>query len=236
MQQLPLSVNPCPIVDALFEIRFQTDLLAEAVFGMIYSEFREEFGDPVRLPILQLPEAVRSNDPNLKFKPHYRLSKGNLVIQIGPEVVSVSSYPSYAGWSDFSKEIFRIIEKLNKISVVKKVHRIGLRYINFFEMNDIFRKVKLAVTLDGKNIELINTHIRTEIEMNGFRSTIQVGNNVVLNDKRGSIIDIDTFKETELDSFFVNIMEILDLGHATEKKIFFEMLNQDFLQTLNPKY
>ena len=73
---IPTKITPCPIVEVIVELRFEADLPDEAVFGVIYSSFRNETGEIEKLPILQLPEALRSTDPNLIYKPHYRLRKG----------------------------------------------------------------------------------------------------------------------------------------------------------------
>lgn len=71
---LPKTIDPCPIVDALLEIRFQTLTHPNAVFGLIYNELQKDFPKVENLPILQLPDAIRASDPNFKFKPQYKLA------------------------------------------------------------------------------------------------------------------------------------------------------------------
>ena len=66
---LPRNIERCPIIDALVEIRFETALNPNAVFGLIYGALMNDYpGKVENLPILQVPEAVRKNDPALKFK------------------------------------------------------------------------------------------------------------------------------------------------------------------------
>ncbi len=48
----------------------------------IYNELQKDYPKVDNLPILQLPDAVRASDPNFKFKPHYKLSDKNFIIQI----------------------------------------------------------------------------------------------------------------------------------------------------------
>jgi uncharacterized protein (TIGR04255 family) len=69
--KLPKTINPCPIIDALLEIRFRTTTHPNAVFGLIYNTLQEDFPRVESLPILQLPDQVRAADPNFKYKPHY---------------------------------------------------------------------------------------------------------------------------------------------------------------------
>lgn len=232
---LPKNINPCPIVDALLEVRFTSKINANAVFGLIYSVLQKEFQKVETLPILQLPDVVRASDPNLKYKPYYKISNENFVIQIGPDVISISSFPKYLGWELFSKIIFDALTKIESVGIINVIERIGIRYINFFETN-IFEKVNLKVCIGKDDILYKNTIVRTEIEQGEFSSTLQVANNAIINGKLGSIIDIDTFVTKNLDVFFSRKTELINAGHLKEKELFYSLLKPEFLNTLNPTY
>jgi uncharacterized protein (TIGR04255 family) len=232
---LPINISPCPILDALLEVRFSSKINSNAVFGLIYSVLQKDFEKVESLPILQLPDMVRVSDPNFKYKPHYRISNNDFVIQIGPDVLSISSFPKYLGWESFSKTIFDVLKKVEELSIINKIERIGLRYINFFE-NNIFDKINLKVSISSDNILYKNTVVRTEIEQGEFNSTLQIANNAINNSKLGSIIDIDTFSVLNLESFFDNKIDIVNNGHKKEKELFYSLLQSDFLNSLNPKY
>lgn len=232
---LPKRICPCPIIDALFEVRFTSNINHNAVFGIIYNALQNDFRKVENLPILQLPEIVRTSDPNLAFKPHYRISNDDFVVQIGPDVLTISSFPKYVGWNLFSKKIFEILQKLENIRIINKIERIGIRYVNFFDFN-IFENINLRVCIDSNDILYKNTVIRTEIEQEGFNSTLQIANNATNNSRIGSIIDIDTFSNLNLETFFKNKEEIINNGHTNEKKLFFSLLKTEFLNTLNPTY
>lgn len=232
---LPKAINPCPILDAVFEIRFTTKIHPSAIFGMVYNILQADFPKVENLPILQLPEALRAADPNFKFKPHYRISNENFVTQIGPDVLTISSFPKYAGWNEFSKQIFNILDSLEKAGIIDSVLRIGMRYINFFD-NDIFKNIDLKICIGKDNIAYKNTIVRTEIEQESYKSSLQVANNVNNNNKLGSIIDIDTFTESNLNNFFTKKENLISNAHTKEKELFYSLLNQEFLKTLNPTY
>ena len=71
---LPIRIEACPLIDALIEFRFEAAITKSAVFGIIYNLIKEEYrGNVINLPILQIPEQIREVDPNLKFKPLYRI-------------------------------------------------------------------------------------------------------------------------------------------------------------------
>src|SRR5690625_2226477 len=176
MMEFPKSISPCPIIDALVELRFSTNINPNAVFGILYSVLKENFNKVDNLPILQLPEAVRAADPNLKYKPHYKFSEDKFVVQVGPRVVSLSSSPDYSGWDAFSKFIIGILENIEKTSVIDKIERVGLRYINFFEDQDIYKNIKVDLSINSAPISFRNTVLRTEIAHDKFNSTLQIAN------------------------------------------------------------
>lgn len=232
---LPEKISPCPIKDALVEIRFNASVPPSAVFGILYNAIRDKFQKVENLPILQIPDNVRSVDPNLKHKPHYRLSNEQTVVQIGPDVLSISSYPEYLGWAKFSEDILEILRKVESLNVITEVTRLGLRYINFFPEN-IFPKIRFEVKMAEEQINYRNTVIRTEIEHESFLSTLQISNNASLNNESGSIIDIDTFKVNDLKNFFSIVEDLLNRGHEEEKTLFFSLLKESELKKLNPQY
>lgn len=233
--KLPKTITPCPIKDALLEIRFSTKMHPNAVFGLIYNALQKDFPKVESLPILQIPDALRAVDPNFRFKPHYKISDDSTVVQIGPDVLSISSYPKYIGWDAFSKKIFNIIEKVEKVNIIDAVNRLGIRYINFFE-TDIFNDINLKICIQEKTINYKNTVIRTEITHADFKSTLQIANNAINQAIAGSIIDIDTFKENGLVDFFKQKETIISNGHTKEKELFYSLLKKDFLTSLNPEY
>lgn len=232
---LPKKITPCPIIDALVEIRFLPNTHPNAVFGLIYRALQNSFPNVENLPILQIPEPLRNLDPNLRYKPHYKISNSEYVVQIGPDVISISSYPKYSGWINFSKKIIEVIENIEKASVIKNVLRVGIRYINFFE-NDIYNKINLNISINDSVIDYKSTFFRTEIIKSDFVNTLQVANNISNMNRIGSLIDIDTSLEINLDKFFSEKNEILNNGHNLEKEIFFNLLSNNFLNSLNPEY
>ena len=43
--KIPKRINPCPIIEAIVEIRFEANIPPDAVFGVIYNEYPEEILD-----------------------------------------------------------------------------------------------------------------------------------------------------------------------------------------------
>ena len=232
----PKRIEKCPIVDAVVEIRFESSINPNAIFGIVFNEFKNHYPNVEALPILQLPEPLRTKDPGLQFKAHYKISGDDNSIQIGPNTLVIGAKMPYQGWETFSKEIFDILHRTFNLNIIKLVTRLGIRYINFFEL-DIFKYINLDLRINDRKIDLTNTLVRTEIENAGFKSILQIANNAKMTDKSGSLIDVDTFKTYEpAHKFNSNYVDEINQGHLEEKESFFSLLNPEFLNTLNPIY
>ncbi len=238
---IPQRISPCPIIEAIVEIRFESVMPPDAVFGVLYNEFKSDYSKVEKLPILQLPETVRNNDINLKFQPHYKLIHDNYLLQIGPNVLSVVNNNNYAGWKDFSLKITDTFSQLNKLSLVKNTVRLGIRYINFFKL-DIYENINLLFLLNNDPLIAEQTLFRCTLKTGNFLTNLQIANNAEVTVQnvleKGSVIDIDTYfqKKGEDNLDLSNIVDILEEGHLEEKKLFFSLLNNDFLSTFNPEY
>lgn len=240
--QLPKKLNICPIVDSVVEIRFSTNLVAAAVFGILYESFKINFPKVEELPILQFPQAMREADPNLRFTPHYRLTGDKFLIQIGPRSITVSPTPgTYPGWQSFSVMVTEAFETLFNRVKIENVIRLGIRYTNFFGTKNIYEKLNLKIKYHSQSIPFEKTLLKTDLASDDFTTTLQVSNDATRNDGvsliPGSIIDVDTFKIYPSNSMDVKaVLKDVENGHTTEKRIFWDLLNDSFKTELGPTY
>lgn len=239
---LPTSIENCPLVDALIEIRFEPKVFKEAVFGLIYQQINSDFPDtPQSLPILQLPEPLRAMDPNLKFKPYYRLENKQFVVQIGPDVMTVSSRMPYVGWGHLKSYAENVFSKIFAIpNFISTVSRLGIRYISVFETN-VIDKINVRINFSNPEVQTINSQIRVEIPEDNFISILQVISEGTFNipgiiERNGTIVDIDTCRMYGDNAFIENFSGELEKAHKIEKTMFFSLLEAEFLNSLKPIY
>jgi len=238
---LPKQINPCPINQAVVEIRFDSTLPSDAIFGVVFNKLKDSYKDAERLPILQLPEAVRNQDPKLLFQPHYKLLKEHYALQVGPKVISLAIIDqNYSTWENYYSEIKDVFEKIREISFISRVQRVGLRFINIFP-EDIWEKINISVQIINDDTNSEEIFVRTLFDKDEYKVNLQTGNQLKLEESnqvvgRASVIDIDTFIQGDDINFFENMNEILEKSHSIEKEIFFGLLKEDFLKTLNPEY
>jgi len=236
MTDLPKKIDPCPIVESIFEIRFNSSLPEDAIFGILYKQLRDEFPKFEQLPILQLPAKLRSQDPNLKFSPHYKTQKDNFIIQIGPRSFSISNVGEYLGWDVFSQKIYSMYKQVKTSDVIENIERVGLRYINVLEGINVFEKSNFVLSLKENPI-IQKTTIKTEMTSEkGFcqfnvvsNAETTVGGKILL----GSVIDIDSVVDM---GKFSDIREAVEYAHDKEKELFYEILEDKYIKTLNPIY
>lgn len=241
--QIPEKITPCPVIECIIEMRFSTNIPNEAILGIVYNEFNQEFPEIEQLPILQIPEQLRSNDPNLKFKPTHKLSKDNMLIQIGPKLFSLVNTNEYIGWKSFSKEIYKVFGKLFSLIKLNQIHRVAVRYINLFNEINIFDRSNLKITLNDKPMQNNDINLTSIIKADGCSHRLLIVNNseVIVNSKhyKGSLIDIDTVLEscpTDMVNDINSFKDCIEKAHIEEKKLFFSLIQESFLKTLNPEY
>ena len=235
--KLPLKITPCPIWEAIVEIRFDSDVEPDAIFGILYQKVKNEYPKVEKLPILQIPEAVRLQEPGLLQQPYYKLLCDNLSLRIGPKIFSVICTKEYIGWEKFSEILEKNFNAIDELKIVKKVKRFGVRYINFFEKTNIFDNIVVQITKNKKPLIYDGQHIKVTTNVDGIVNKMQIANNTRLIGRKntGSVIDIDvSLKEPQ--NFFENKTKIIENCHRVEKESFFELLKKDFLKTLNPEY
>ena len=121
MISIPKKLGVCPIVEAIFEVRFEPSVASNAVFPILYGAFRNDFPNIEQIiPIAQMPMTVVENDQNLRFQPHYRMrhqEHNNILVQIGPRVLTVNMLQPYDGWVvlfEYIKRYFQLdFKRLN---------------------------------------------------------------------------------------------------------------------------
>ncbi len=237
MDKLPTKISPCPILEATVELKFSSDLPKGAVFGVLYNSVKDTFGEVEQLPNAILPIEVTENEPNLKYKAHYKLTDGFFNAQIGHNVVVFHSPIEYVGWQKFSENLIIFFDKIKKSGVITKPESLLLRYLNFFEVN-IYEHINFKVNLMNQEHISDNLVVRTEIKDGNFMKILQLANNVVVTNKfgqkKGSLIDV-TCLYNEVDSL-QSFDTIINKAHQIEKELFFGLLKPQFLNNLKPKY
>jgi uncharacterized protein (TIGR04255 family) len=235
---IPKSLDNPPIAESVIEIRFESNLPSDAIFGVFHNVLKELLPKVEKLPVLQIPEHIRSNDPRLSYSALYSLSNEEWILNIGTKVISLMPKIEYPGWKIFFTFAQTVFNKIDETHSVQRIMRLGLRYVNFFNNEQIFDKLNLQLTIPFKD-ESIAKNITFYQQDDQLTSKITVGDNAQLTKNesvvKGSIIDIDTFIENDFNSF-QDIEGIFKKSHTVVKHHFFCLLSQSFIEELGANY
>lgn len=237
---LPRQIDPCPIVESVFEVRFISTQTWPTMPGLIYKLIGERYPDQLELPLAQLNEAFRRQDPALQNLPLYQFAGSEFLIQIGPKVVSLNTkVGTYPGWTKIRGELEWLLGQLKCSGLVSEIERLGVRYIDLLP-GDIFTGLKLGLHLDGKPILGVQTGVTVIFHRGMIAMRLQVTNDAIANlpdgPKAGSILDMDAwFGPLDVD-LFENGLQRFDEAHAAIKGVFFGLLRGELLATMNPVY
>ena len=238
--RLPIRIDPCPIVEAVLEVRFITSESWLTLPGLLFAHIRERYPEQKNLPLADLPLDMRRLEPAFIYQPLVQFLSRDFLIQFGPRVLSLVTKPNqYPGWTAFAEETRWLLGQLQAIGFISEGERLGVRYINFFGF-DIFEKLLLDVNAGAQPLASAELSITTVLPRPPFTARLQVANSAILgtgNDaKHGSIVDVDVSLRSLDFDLFENGSEKFAEAHQLEKQIFFGLLKPDFLTTLNPVY
>lgn len=244
---LPKKLKKEPLIDAVFELRFSSQVPASIVLpGLLFEKL--EGGKSIRsLPVSQLPKPLRDSDPNLKFAPLSRIEWGNFFVSVSDSSVAISSKYPYSGWNLFKPAITRVVQIVAESNIIDTIERYSMKYVDMLQSLDAKQKVSMincGLSIAGHSLEKEPFQLRIEIPRDGFINAVQVASSAQaeLHDgtkMEGLIIDVDSFPPPGGFSTAVlleNFSEKLEAIHQTNKAMFFDCLTPEAITSLEPEY
>ena len=229
-----------PILEATFEIRYDCPYPGEALYGLLFDIFDKfPHKEDHALPILQMPPQIRSLDPNLKYQPYYRALNDGFAFAIGPSSIIFSALKPYRGWTEWKDFFYPILDTIKEKKIIRSVQRIGLRTFDLFNGN-IFNKINAKLTIADRAIDTSPTSVFTGFDQGEVHVLLNIGNAANANGQqtKDSLIDIDCIYlfDCEASEFFLSFKEVLEKAHLVNKQVFFGLIKQELLSSLNPEY
>lgn len=243
---IPKKLNPAPLLISAINIKFDSTIPTEAVFGILYQNIQSSLGTfkSFPMPIINIPLEIRENDDNLKFMPVYTLldESKQYSIQIGGKIASIAydkAYgKEYGGWRDyFRPEIEKFIACIDKSKVIKKIINLEYQNIDFFQDEDMFKNINIKIDYPT---ECTSKQLSFSESFEGITNNVNINCSVQAivgnNNAAGSTIDIKTiFADSDID--INNTKEILEKMHESNKKLFFSIIKEEYINAkFNPEY
>lgn len=236
--QLPTKIDD-GLKDAIVSIQYLSELPNGTDFGYFHMTLKDELKgfalnnkyqsiQGSNLLIEEGNNVYLTNDDAIKVT----FTRNNITFNINQK---------YIGWKYYFTRIQYILKQLFDWKIITKVNRIGLRYISQFDDITIHQNINGNINLnfvegDISGISRFELSVKDFIVLLTLTNKQQVPENISKADYI-SIVDVDVVKMfNQLINDYEQVVRLIDEAHSIEKEVFFTLLKQDFLQTLNPKY
>ncbi len=230
--------NSNTVVECIFDIFFETDYVAESFFSIISKV--DNYDNIIKLPLSQLPEAIRKNDPNLKNQPLYEITSDknkDYKVTLGDNVIGIAIVDNYTSWNhSFFPQIKTLFQEILNSKKINKIKRMGLRYVNFLVDENIFETGKIKVIInEGETVDK-KLFLRVESAIDSINYNKVITNNTAYkgSSNLGSIIDIVTSNEVTIsDTDDIDyIFDLINKLHEVNENKFKEVISDEYIAKL----
>lgn len=245
--KLPVKIHPDRIRDSIVQVFFTSKIPFEPSIGYFYSILIEKgfrySNQPFPFPQNNLMQA---NELLVNLGAQYFFFNDEVKIQFqNNKSVVFNCTNSYIGWAKYIKIISDTLASFQQANIIENYIRIGIRYISEFPDTDILEKINFKFDLKCCGNPLDTGLFRMEwteqpysIKLN-LVSKAQILPLAVPNAETSkfiSLIDVDIIQQGFQISSTSEFIDIVNKTHQKQKIVFFTLLNEDFLTTLNPVY
>lgn len=238
---LPTRITPCSIVNAVTEVRFQTEQTPTVVPGLVYSAVRERFPKQAELGQAQIPDDARANLPELRYAPTVIMHGDVLSLHVGPRGFFLGmGSTEYPGWSVYREMLTWVLAQLRPLKLIKAPERLGLRYSDFFS-HPLQTCLQVDLLIGGQSEIDQPLQVTSHLNRRDHVCRVQVTSHAVFESphgaKQGCLLDVDMGFSVDPQLFWDQAVARFDQAHQIQKEMFFrELLKPAFLATLKPEY
>jgi len=246
MNSIPKRLRKEPLIEAIWQVQFESPNAGDALPGLLYAKLRQQHSNLQlnRLPTAEIPAAVAQFDPNLRFAAKVRLEAADapFLWQVGDRVVTLNCRKPYVGWERFKTAILDLIQTIESSGLVPAPLRHSLRYIDLLTLDapPNLSALQLSLQMGSHAIQKRPLQLRVELPEDECLHVIQIATpaQVQLPEgiKEGSVVDLETFM-AKPPATWEEARDHLEDLHDRSKRIFFEhLLTPDAIQALEPEY
>jgi uncharacterized protein (TIGR04255 family) len=233
----PEKITPDRIKDAIVEVRYTASSPFEVNIGLFFKSLDDSY-----LYIHQAGMVNISNRQTQISPAQYLFWNEKVKVEIKPDAIIFNCLSDYPGWNIYKEIIRKTLQQLTTAGVIEIYNRVGIRYISHYPGKRIKELTRFDFTFGSPQINSETCTFQTQFVSDNLRVILTLNDNIntlIGNTEQGtSFIDVDVIKDPlhiihhDYDRLFGEIEEI----HNKEKQVFFNLLKEEFLATLNPAY
>lgn len=246
--EIPKKISPDNIKDSIIEIKYLSNTPFEILLGLIFKSIDDTYKYTNRP--LSRNQNANNTLPNfnqgitLAFNSPCLFYNDKIKVNFQPNSIVINCLDQYLGWEIYLNEIKKIIHQISKVNEIQFYTCIGLRYISQYHNKDLKDIVNFNFSIGIKDLNSNSYSFSSEFIKNECSVILNLHSKIPTssfgNEEESiisiSTIDIDVINDKKKVSSIDELIILIDTCHASEKEIFFNILNEDFLKTLNPQY
>ncbi len=230
--KLPKRIHPDNLIDTIVGIGMNPLCEQDLWPGMISASLHK-IGYEYEKKILDKPEI---NSPLCFFtKEHIRLMIIGNILSFNCE------RGHYVGWDVYSKEIKEVLDVVQQCGVTIDFNSVAILYLSRYENVDITDVVKDDFCVKNTKMPFVCQAISYKNEIENMETLVSLTNKTQRENEANSkestsdfLVHVqEKFKDNDSIEF---VCDLLNKIHFEEKKTFFGLLKEEFLQTLRPEY
>lgn len=242
--KLPVGLARPPLMEALFEIRFQTPVPVPQLLPRVLSKLGSKYSRSEAMPVASIPRPILDSNPSFRYQPHYRLyDETNALIALGEYVAGVSVGFPYEGWEVFKPRLLEALGVLRESTLATDIERYSMKFTNLLEapVGEQLRLIQLRAEIGGVPASEFGFRLRSELNDEMFIRIIEISTGVEaqapsLVRKHGLMLTIDCIRETKNSSFWQDADKKVDEVHQEAKRLFFGLITESTLKSFGPEY
>jgi uncharacterized protein (TIGR04255 family) len=236
---LPVEISPNPLVTSTIEVRYASNGASSS--DIIKNCFATFLGELPLIDFNPIPLIEKQANPQLKYVADITLNNESYKISFSNTVIAFENIGEYKLWGNYFPFVQRCLNQFFNFGHINKIERIGVRYASVLDKTESAAAVLNIQTDAGlsgydQKFELFRTNLRVgEINMllqifeqaRATKGTSSVS---------GVYIDIDASITKEIEVEPPVVFALIENLHKEQKALFFSLLKDDFLVSLNPRY
>lgn len=235
--KLPKKIYPDRIKDAIVEFRIESAKPFEVVLGLILDKVIESQSYKFINSSNNIPLEIQEISGR-----KFLFYNDNIKFHLTAKTITVNCFSTYISWDSYREELKKVIILIHGVVSDIKIKRIGLRYVSEYIDMNLKDCLKFNFTFGYPDIASNQFSFNSEFPYKKGLIILTLRNSMpaIIDNKNVKLshIDIDVIKKGLDVSFVYNseLINLLEEVHSYEKEVFFNLLNDSFLNSLQPTY